>query len=66
MPRSSLSDGAAARLLPPVAPQRGWNVVDGVIRFKTSEKEALTSKDIPAMPLIGQTLAYARELERIV
>lgn len=40
--------------------------MDGVIRFKTVESEALTSKDIPAMPLISQTLAYARELERIV
>ena len=46
--------------------QRGWAVADGVIRFKSGEKAPPSAQDIPAAALMAQTLAYARELERIV
>jgi 26S proteasome regulatory subunit N12 len=48
------------------AQDRGW-VVDskGGVVFNEDVKPA-TSKDIPSMRLINQTLLYAKELERIV
>ena len=39
--------------------------MDGVIQF-ASEKAAPNAADIPAAELMAQSLAYARELERIV
>ena len=37
-----------------------------MVVFSSGEKAALTSDDIPAEALMTQTLAYAREIERIV
>jgi len=45
------------------ANKRNWNILQGKINFK-KEQEAKT--DIPSLKIIGQTLSYARELERIV
>ena len=42
-----------------------WDVKDGRVLFQ-KVKESQPCKEIPAAPVINQTLGYARELERIV
>lgn len=42
-----------------------WDVKDGRVLFQKA-KESQPCKEIPAAPVINQTLGYARELERIV
>eukprot|EP00898_Chlorokybus_atmophyticus_P004503 jgi/Chlat1/5053/Chrsp33S05053 len=46
------------------AQQRGWEVRDSTIYFTT--KEMTACRELPSLQIIDQTLAYARELERIV
>ena len=45
------------------AAQVGWKVEGGVVTFGGDKEEG---ERIPTMALIGNSLAYARELERIV
>uniref|UniRef100_A0A6S9RU20 CSN8/PSMD8/EIF3K domain-containing protein n=1 Tax=Chrysotila carterae TaxID=13221 RepID=A0A6S9RU20_CHRCT len=45
------------------AEQRGWRVSGGVVTFGDGEPKLLA---LPATQLIAETLAYAKELERIV
>lgn len=42
-----------------------WTVRDGYIWFKAPER-SLGASDIPSLKLVGETLAYATELDRIV
>ncbi|RLN89912.1 hypothetical protein BBJ28_00020719 [Nothophytophthora sp. Chile5] len=42
-----------------------WSVRDGRVWFKAPEK-SLGASDIPSLRLVGETLAYATELDRIV
>jgi 26S proteasome regulatory subunit N12 len=42
-----------------------WDVKNGSVFFQ-KVKESQPCKEIPAAPVITQTLGYARELERIV
>lgn len=43
--------------------ERGWQLTDGHVHFKTSHSGDL---DLGAEPLINQSLAYAHEIERII
>ncbi|GAB2296128.1 26S proteasome non-ATPase regulatory subunit 8 A [Dionaea muscipula] len=45
--------------------ERNWEIKNGVVEFQKA-KESAPCKEIPSLPLITQTLSYARELERIV
>mmetsp|Transcript_4142 Transcript_4142/g.6915 ORF Transcript_4142/g.6915 Transcript_4142/m.6915 type:complete len:273 (-) Transcript_4142:203-1021(-) len=45
------------------ADQRGWTIVDGIVTFGGNEEKPL---QLPSTQLIQETLAYAKELERIV
>merc|ERR1719231_858532 len=47
------------------AEQRGWSVEGSVVSFSKMEDEAPAQK-LPSTQLIQETLAYAKELERIV
>lgn len=68
---SALSAKEGARLLNFTDPtafvnyvsERGWTVNGDQIAFK---KEEVREAAVPSMAVIGQTLAYAKELERIV
>ena len=42
-----------------------WSVREGRVWFKAPEK-SLGASDIPSLRLVGETLAYATELDRIV
>ncbi|KAK3428221.1 hypothetical protein EUGRSUZ_E00976 [Eucalyptus grandis] len=42
-----------------------WQIKSGFIYFQKA-KESASSKEIPSLQLINQTLGYTRELERIV
>jgi len=44
--------------------ERGWNIEGDTVHFKKDNMEATTP--IPSINVINQTLAYAKELERIV
>eukprot|EP01130_Rhizamoeba_saxonica_P019013 TRINITY_DN9734_c0_g1_i1.p1 TRINITY_DN9734_c0_g1~~TRINITY_DN9734_c0_g1_i1.p1 ORF type:complete len:282 (-),score=65.16 TRINITY_DN9734_c0_g1_i1:76-888(-) len=43
--------------------ERGWNVVDNVIHFSTVN---VLENELDALEIIGQSLQYAHELERII
>jgi len=68
---ASLSAKEGARLLNFTQPapflnyaaERGWQVKGDEVSFK---KEEAREAAVPSMTVIGQTLAYAKELERIV
>jgi 26S proteasome regulatory subunit N12 len=48
------------------AQERGWDRdAAGVFVFHQQQSQP-TAKDIPSMHLVGQSLGYAKELERIV
>jgi hypothetical protein len=46
--------------------QRGWERDTAGCFVFHHEEQALSAKDIPSLHLIGQSLGYAKELERIV
>ncbi|KAL8251023.1 hypothetical protein R6Q59_034716 [Mikania micrantha] len=43
-----------------------WEVKNGWLVFNKVKESSASSKEIPSLQLINQTLSYARELERIV
>jgi len=56
---------SSAKELSDFAEQRGWSVDGSVVTFSKMEDEAPAQK-LPSTQLIQETLAYAKELERIV
>lgn len=56
---------ASPKELSDFAEQRGWSVDGSVVTFSKMEDEAPAQK-LPSTQLIQETLAYAKELERIV
>merc|ERR1719231_1530595 len=56
---------SSAKELSEFAEQRGWSVDGSVVTFSKMEDETPAQK-LPSTQLIQETLAYAKELERIV